>query len=752
VRGNRCRAATVRMAAAAVAASTLPLAALAIVLLAPAPARAADGDEASQDLQRLGSVLNSPSTSATDREDAARRLVSRHSPGATAILRSSFQRQGNVAAQVAIAKALSQDPAPDPAFVGPMTNALGPDPRLDEAAADALVNYRDNAQVPQILENAANNQLLPDLARVAIIRALGGIIQKPVARYLRNKLLDPNESGDVQDAAADALGEMTGLRDAYQRDRQRWSQWWNNNASQSDDAWRADVLGNQLRQFKQTRQRYDQLVHVLSGTLGFAYAQLPPAAKAATILGYLSSTTPELRAAGAGLVSGDFEGNRAVPPEVRQQLRSLIGDSDPGVRLAVVTTLETMNDRSASPALITQLVQETDPNVKKRIAEALGQMHDPAAVPALLRMLQSGYFDEGAAAADALVKLAPTLRQSDPAGASACADALEQMLNDPRTGGATGATLRAACTAALAALAPPQAAATFRDLLRAQNPQPDPVRIAALAGLGALADANSASMIANLMSDPNADVRLAAAKALASIATFGQAEQLYGLLDPANETDARVREAAWLDLVHVLRSPAATKEDLVGWPDRFKDPERRLVALQALADAVARDRNQLPPRPADQQAADDQFLAEQRQNIGETLMELKHPDEAATAYQLALEYWRGAGRNQPGSETTLDGLVGDMMDALLAGRQYETATDFAEQQLTTNPAYQLVVGPRIKSEASRLAATDPAAATRLIDDALNLGNPPLEQRYTEDLRQTRDQLNRAGATPPPGGP
>jgi hypothetical protein len=104
-------------------------------------------------------------------------------------------------------------------------------------------------------------------------------------------------------------------------------------------------------------------------------------------------------------------------------------------------------------------------------------------------------------------------------------------------------------------------------------------------------------------------------------------------------------------------------------------------------------------------------------------------------------------------EITLDGLIGQTMDALLTAAKYDQATDFAAKQIAINPEYQRTVGSKLKNEADRLRLSklsgDSAKATQLIDDALKM-SPALDQNYQDDLKETRRLI----ATPDvnPGGP
>ncbi|HSV12774.1 MAG TPA: HEAT repeat domain-containing protein [Tepidisphaeraceae bacterium] len=690
-----------------------------------------------QDLQQQAAALRSPSSSIARREEAAHRLLSRPSPQAFDVLRGALQTTDNPTAQIAVARALGDDPNANPVFIPLLIGAIGPNRALSEAAAEALANYPGNNQAAGALQNVAENARLPETTRTNIVRAMGGMIDKATADYLVN--LMNSRTGPMQAAAIEALARMSGNPTASD-DPQRLQQWWNVNANKSEEAFRADLLAARAAEANRLRLRHAQLTDDLRTLLADQYRMLSDprdveTRKVETLFNLLNSRDPAVRAVGPEIVLQDFQNNRPIDPAIRARLRAMVGDSDSNVRREVVNTITEINDRDAAKAFITQLRQESVPDIRTKLARALGRMGDPQAVTLLLEMLQSQNTAEATLAANALGEMGDKLRQTNPGAAQQVGDALRKIIDATATSrDATG--LRAACVAALGALHDPRAVDTFLPLLR---PNVDStIRKAALHGLASLGDPNTAEPIALLpLIDPDASIRLEAARALQNIATFAQSEQLYRMLDPREEPNAQVRDAVWDDLNRVLHS--GTTQQLNGWPDRFKnDPPKRLETLYALRDSLIKDGNQ-------------EQLAFTRQNIAAELMNLdpKQTDEAADNIQKALDYWRGEGHSKIGSETTLDGLVGQMLSVLFEAKKYDDAAAFAAKQIEINRQYQETVGSRIKQEADRLhAAGRNSDATALIDAALRM-SPPLDSKYQRDLRDIRAEAVKPSPVPGP---
>jgi HEAT repeat protein len=679
-------------------------------------------DLATQELQRLSADLLNPLMLAARREEAARRLLARPGPQSTQALINALQANNDAGAQLAVARALASAPTtPDAAFIPPLVAALGPNRALTDAAAQALASY-DQPNALAALRTAADNNALPEPSRAAIVRAMGQRADKPTAEYLVS--LVTTRTGQIQSAAADALGEMTG-RENVGPDRAYWQRWWTDNANKPDVQWRADLLTARGPAYNHARQRLNQLSDDIRVLLTDQFNLIPAPQRGQVMLGYLESRDPVIRAAGPA-IAREYFGSWPLPDNVRERLRDMVGDSDENVRRSVVAALFVMNDRAAAPALITQLAQEPVPDIRQQIARALGRTNDLQGVPLLLEMVQRNDPDDALAAAQALAdpSLGATLRTGDPALAHHAAEVLKGVIDTLRNNPNPAVIqVRATCVSALAELRDARTMNTFLQLLKAGE---DPtVRRAALRGLGTLGDPNAAEAIADWLADQDRDTRLDAATALLNTATFAQAERLYRQLDPQQEPDQRVQAAVWQALQRLLHT--GTTQQLIGWPDRFKnDPPKRLEALYALRDALIRDHNL-------------EQLAFQQQNIAETVMKVDppRPDEAAANIQKALDYWRGEGRNKDGSEATLDGLVGQMLSVQFAARQYTDAVTFAAKQIEINPQYQVTVGSRIKQEADQLvAAGRNADAIQLIDAALKM-SPALDSKYQRDLNDIR---------------
>jgi HEAT repeat protein len=705
---------------------------LTVAVLAPAVILWAADD--TDDVQQLATVLQSPTSNTVQQEEAARRLLQRSGAQANQVLQDAL-KTGTPAMQIAVARALGYQANPDPAFIPLLEPLLGPSPAVTREAARALVNYPNQPAIFDVLKTAATNSRLPQASRAQVVRAMGTVMEKQSAEFLIS-LLDASSEA-MQNAAVDALVEMTGLRENGQ-DHTRWQKWWAGNSSKPADQWRSDLIAGRTKELLQTRQRYLDLVDELQDVLAGQYGMIgdPAAKKSDAILRYLQSPAPDVREDGIQLVYKDFTNDHPVSDDVRKQLRSMIGDSDRNVRLQVALDLKAINDLDAAPALIAQLGQEPDAMVRLYIAQALGESGDVRAAPVLVQMLKDPVIADAAAAAMALSGEIGEKLRHDPDRATQVRQTVDALQNtlDTRTGNdPADDDLRAGCVEALATLSDPRSEQTFQQLLSRPNESAN-VRKAALRGLGNLSDPRTTSLIANSLADAKPDVRLEAARALRNLATFAQAEQLYQMVNAQNEGDARVRDAVWSDLRTVLHK--GTAAELNDWQDRFKDdPEKQLEVLQALHDALAKTN-------------DKKQLAISDQNIGEILLSnLNRPQEAIDHFQAALDYWQNGNQGEP---ARLPALVDDMMNARLKARQYADAAKFAAQEIKSNPSYQPVVGARIKIEADRLRTSgDKDGALQLIDAALKMPKESaLDEKHQDDLRDIQSKINQPG----PGGP
>src|SRR5258705_8812093 len=222
------------LAAAAFAAVPSPLSALG---LQPTETRE---EVALKDIQQQEAILTDHGATPAQRDDAARRLVSRSSKEARDVLMKVLKEFNNREGQLAVARALASDPTPEPAFIDPLSLLLGSGVPLTEAAAQALVIYKGNDGVRQTLTNFANSPINVLEARTGVIAAMGKLVDKRAAGALVEMLNAADTNPRIRDSASDALAEMTGLPRG--RDVQAWNQWWIQNQNKTEEEWSKDLL------------------------------------------------------------------------------------------------------------------------------------------------------------------------------------------------------------------------------------------------------------------------------------------------------------------------------------------------------------------------------------------------------------------------------------------------------------------------------------------------------------------------------
>ena len=686
-----------------------------------------------RDIDALAATLADGRATQLQREEAAKRLVLRQTPEARAILAFALNDSSRPPGQLAVARALANDPHPDPSLIGSLQLMLGPD-RTTEAAAQALANYKGNSAAFRALENYATSALA-ETPRVSVIKAIGGLPERPAAQTLMTLLTRENESEKIRNAAANALVKMTGLEE-NDHDVQKWQRWWAASTGKSDAEWRAALLDSRERRAAELQNRYDDVVREIQVILSGQYYAAPPEQQAAILVRYLVAQTQEVRVVGARLIIDLHQNGKPVPAPARERLPNLVGDSSTSVRLAAAEALKVINDASALDALLTQLTQEPDSEVRAAIAGALGSIGDVRAVPELRKLLRDPTLATATAAARALKDLGESLRKTDPNLAHDIADELRSVL-ESRTGGPGTDALRAACVDAMVPLHDKDLLNTFSKLLGGR--ESTGVRYAALKGIGELGEARAADTIARYLDDPEGSVRLAAVTALGNTSAAEYADTLFAHLYPPKEDDPSVRDEVWKTLSSIF--PQMPTDRLQIWATRFKengDSERRLLVLKDLAEKYLKQK-------------DLEQLAITQQNIGETCMTLgKQSDaiasfsEAATYFKLALDYWN----QHQARAIVMAQLVEQYLSALLRSRQYPEAARFGEQLIGEDPNNQQTVGPGIRAETERLLKdakdSDLANARLLIAEALKM-KPPLAPRYADELSRIDDDVKRQRA-------
>ncbi|MDB5356362.1 MAG: repeat protein [Phycisphaerales bacterium] len=676
------------------------------------------------------------------REESARRLLSRPSPAARDIVLKVMQdRAASPEVKLAIARAIADAADPDPRLAAELLPFLGARPPLHDAVARALCRFGDRPEVRKALIDFAQNAKQPAAMRISVIRAMGKVVDRAVADALYAMLTAQREPAAISSAAGEALTELAALpRDDH--DPQRWKRWHDANAAKVDVVWRADVLAARDARAERIAHEQSDYITELQAVLDERYQLSTQAGKDDLVKRLLNSSDPRARVFGLTKVQEALNNAAPLPVEAPARVKELIGDSDPRVRLAAAQAIRQLNDPGALDAVLAQLAQEPDPEVKATLARALVSMNNPRALNALRVLLHDPLINVATSAADALKSLGPKLHDQSELLADDVANEL-WTVGRQRAAEPGGVDFEAKSLEAIGQLRSRPLATKLLGLL---NPnEPEVVRGAALRGLGDLGEQQTAFRISGwLENEPSADNRVDAIDALGHTGTFDEvAPTLYDRLSPAREPSRKVHDRAWLVFQGML--PAAKITSLNDWATKLKDdPTHQKMVLLALNDRLQREflDNKLPLEERRQREQD---LALSRQNTGAVYMKLDDPAEAATLFRQAREYWQ---KQNVTNQTTAQ-LVTQLMDALLAAKHYAEAAQFASDEIGADRSQQTLMGPRIRKyveEAvqSGIQNKDPEKlkdAAKLIAEVAKMKNP-LDQRFRDDLADSKKEIDR----------
>ena len=160
------------------------------------------------------------------------------------------------------------------------------------AAAQALSQYRDNPDVLNDFIKVESSRSDSEI-RQAIVAAMGGFSQKLAAQTLVDLLNnDPDQA--VQAQAASALSDMTGLK--FGHDPARWASWFDQNNRLSPSDFQAMIMRLRGDAYQQQILDKNRLLHSSVDLLNRLYSRVPPAERASTLLSYLRSPAPQIRA------------------------------------------------------------------------------------------------------------------------------------------------------------------------------------------------------------------------------------------------------------------------------------------------------------------------------------------------------------------------------------------------------------------------------------------------------------------------
>ena len=551
---------------------------------------------------------------------------------------------------------------------------------------------------------------LPVPHRRAVAAALGSARVRSVVVVLRRLLDDPA----VSETAGDSLRRLSGL-DRAADDRDFWLAW-------ADRAIAGDAGAFRVGGPAEPNDADAAAVERLARDAYAAAAD--PDARDAMLIGFLTDSSPALRAVGVRLVldATTFGGGADIPAAAAAAVRQHLGDPSPVVRELAARTVGARSDEAAYDEVLARLGVETDPAVRLALVDALLPLRRAGAVPALLGLLDSPSPSLRRRAARAAVRLAESA--GDDAARRAVAERLARATVEADVTTAAGRARRLEAVEALGELRDPRLSGLYLDLLRrpragadAQSPE---LRAAVLRGVATLGDAQLADAVVPSLADPDPRVREAAVTALASGGGFERAQQVARFLDAPAEPDPSVRRAAWRAFERLI--PLARDVQLAGWPDRLADPRHRLAVLRDLA------------RRAESRG-DGEGLAARRGQMAEVLLAL--PDGAAEAAGL-LEQALDHTLTTDGPTVVVVTRTRQALRAYVNAGLIDDAARLAGRVVADRPSAKQDVGSALKREAERLVeAGDLPAARGLIAAALAL---PLDRTSERNLRDLRSSI------------
>lgn len=697
------------------------------------------------EVDRLLAGLRQRNAPPAEREEAARRLLRRTAPdvrprvteAVRLLLRSADDRDGRLAA----ARAIAADPNPDPAFIDDLAAMLGPDRIITPAATQALSAYKGNREVFNTLDRFARTGPSTP-TRVAAIRAMGRFVEKYTAQALVQLLSDTVPG--VRNAAFEALLEMTALAE-NDRDVRRWQQWMAAGAGQTEEQWKAGLLAARSARQDRDREQYAELRREMEARLKDLVQATPADQRERLVMSLLNSASPDVRAYGAGLVAQLVNEAVRIGDELKNRLVQMVGDGSPRVRLAATAALGAVIYERALDALLVQLAVEPEAQVRSAIAGVLARMPGTRQVPALLARLDDPSPEVREAAAGAIQQLGPEIVK-DPALAGATAERLLAAIRQPGVlvSPANDDALRAAYGRALVPLVPPdELSDQARQMLGDNRPA---VRRVGLQLLGQVTEPRLVPQSLLQIREALIRERVPAAReqALLSLGQIAGPAQQATFLDymrPPRETIPSVQDAAWQGLQSVMRK--MTPEQLADLAQTLRrDEAERLIVVEEFLAERLREAGRL-----------DEW-AQQKINAAGTAMKLRppQPDRAAQHYRDALNHFRKIGHDVFKEQA----LIGNLVEALLANRQYDEAVKLAADTIREAQQGPPVgrVGSAIYTAVQQLAGRNDSQslldAQRLIRLALEMEPPlhPLHRGYIQGYRDKVDERlrQRGGGT------
>jgi HEAT repeat protein len=523
--------------------------------------------KADAELTRLRDFLVGLDRTPGTRRDAAEVLIEKDNNAARAILVEVLSGPTPSEAVLAVLDAIAARDSAHEALIDPLFKLLRSDDEATRrAAALAFGAYQGNEKVLRGLKDLA---VAPDAAvpvRLAAVQALSQLMDKRAIDALVRMTQDAKSP--VASAAADALADMTGIRDMGPG-RDAWAEWW----KRRQDDTESRLLGSLLRRFREEGKRreatLERIQTRLIRQLSDAYEAADVREKGRLALTQIEDPVPQVRALAARqaaamarsvLGAGNGEARKPYQELVAALLKHLSDDS-PTVRAAAAEALAAWQEAVAGPVLLARLDTEKVPEARAAAAAALGALKVAEAVPKLVAVLDSSSEIEVIRAAGAL-GLIGEKNAASPIPVKAAVEPLGRLARS-----ASQPAVREAACLALAKIAPPSA----EEILSAALEDPTPsVRFGAAQGLGNLGKVGEKTIAAlsARLQDENKGVRQAVAAALAKVDGPEAASKMADRLKAGAETEPAVRTALW-EAIRALADRATAPDAAQELGDRF---------------------------------------------------------------------------------------------------------------------------------------------------------------------------------------
>ncbi len=478
----------------------------------------------------------------------------------------------------------------EPAFVDPLVELLGAEAAdLRALAAQALADF-PGADVPTRLGQLASQSDVPLEKRLAAIDALAPNTHRREVVDQLVRLLDAK----VPEITGRVVAVMEPLvRETFGHNATRWRSWWDSKKRLSEGAWLAEQLrihrdrlrrvADELQQHRQKTRRIQDALTVRSRAFQRElYRAIQEEQRDAKLTEWLADPLPDVKRTALAIIKermGD-EGKRPTG-NVLTSLLTLLEDGSAQMRQEVLEIAQNLNDPAVVDAVLGQLERETDPVTRLAVFKALGKFDSRDVVGVLIRELAVPESSTDCVR-EAAIALGRVAGKIDIAGhLPAAVMALNNRYDDVPV---DQLSFRAALLAAMAGVADPSFASAF---LGAVDCDDAAILREAIRGLRAIEDMSKLPRLRALTDHPDAVVRLEAIEAVAALGREeADLERLVPRLNPAIETNAPAREAAWRGFREFFSR--RSMQERIRAAERLRDtPELEVKYLVELADSLS---------------------------------------------------------------------------------------------------------------------------------------------------------------------